>query len=166
MVIYSVKVKGSAQCLYPYWQILENLSRNFPGISVLRVSGSVLRHADQRYFWKKRTVADHGPRKIWKRGPQLPEPDCLTEKLIQFYFEISISRSWVRPFYWKNHPCEFHEHLFSFCKISDEKIDCLIGKLIHICVTPSNLWNFISRLNALFRICFPVIRSGLCPDFE
>ena len=31
----------------------------------------------------------------------------ISGKLIQYFFEISISRAWARPYYWKIHPSKF-----------------------------------------------------------
>ena len=73
MVIYSVKVKGSAQCFNPYWQILVNSSRNFSGISVLRVISQTVLMESLSNFISKFQLRGH-------------ESDRFTGKIIHVNF--------------------------------------------------------------------------------
>ena len=86
-------------------------------------------------------------RSVWPDDQTLIANKLLVnpEKLIKKFSDISILGSWAGPYYWKTHPYDLHEYLFSFCKISDRELDRITGKLIRI-------W-----------MSFPVIRSVLCP---
>ena len=71
---------------------------------------------------------------------------------------FQFSGSWARPYYWKTHPCEFHEDLLRFCNIHEQ--DCITGKFIHVALV---LVKDYFRLNALFWMSFPVILPVSCP---
>ena len=87
-------------------------------------------------------------------------PGKLIQKIVQIFSSPDHEPDRTRPYvyYWKTHPCEFHEYLFRFCKIHEQ--DCITGKFIHVALV---LVKDYFRLNALFWMSFPVILPLSCP---